>query len=365
MISLVDAIKAVDMLLGSDLTPDKKQAEVFYSNGSMIKLINKFIVTPNIIVSNSVKDSKVMDSVIEHNVSLFASLYTQVFTTLVSIHGLKADVAFELLSSDYETMFTNLPVAEDNTFDNVVNSLSDDIAFLPGLEASSDKDNEDRKKGRKFRSTSKQDKEGINKLITREIEIEITVDRKTVVIPAMIRANVIYTKFNNIENMLGKEDGESFLDRIDDYRAGAITMSDLIFATDLINDYKKRRISDRDDLIREMRLRELNSTSKFAKHGVSGYSKFYQMMVIGSEDVVRIEKKLRGSIHKPRVKEAFLDATSSLTLSVIDNDYERVVIFVNDLRGSIDLSFNEIKKKDKKEETMEELLKVLMTTRSL
>ncbi len=409
MISLLDAVKAVDLLLGDGLAHDsKKKAEVFHSHGSMIKLINKFIVTPNIIVSNSVKDSKIIKEVVEHNVSLFASLYTQVFTTLVSLHGLKPDVAFELLSSNYETTYGAIPGNEDDTFDQLVIGLEDGFSFLPGLEANS----ADRKRAAKFKKEKrkaslrnrkdkqldkdrvnkyKQDKRNetelerkeaerlsvklsskmntpdnnISKLITREIEISISVKDKTIVIPVMIKANVIYTNFSNIENMLGTEDNTSFLDRLDDYRAGAITLNDFVFANDLINDYKKRRIKDRDDLIREMRLRELNAASKYAKHGVSGYGKFYQMLIISNGDSVRIEKKLRGSLHKDRVKSSFLDATSSLALTVIDQDYDRVVMFINDLKGSIDFSFSEISKKSDKSDGMEELLKILMTTRSI
>ena len=363
MISLVDAVKAIDLLLDGKDTKDK---EVFYSQGSMIKLINKFIVTPTIIVSNSVKDSKVIKDVIEHNVSLFASLYSQVFVTLVHIHGLKPAVAFELLSSNYETFYGRIPGSEDATYDDLLLGLEDDtFAFLPGLESASGKSKKDKMKKRKSGAAIKTPKENISKLITREIEISLTVDKKTIVIPAVIRANIVYTNFKNIDNMLTKDSEESFLDRIDDYRAGAITLGDLIFANDLIMDYKKRRIKDREDLMREIRLRELNSVSKFSKHGVSGYSRLYQMIILGADDIVKIEKRLRGSMHKDRVKESFLNSTSSLTATVIDNDYERVVMFINDLKGSIDLSFNEVSGQTKKSDSMEELLKVLMTTRTI
>ncbi len=377
MISLVDAVKAIDLYLESDITGvSKEKAEVFYSQGSMLKLINKFIVTPTIIVSNSVKGEKVIADVIEHNVSLFTSLYSQVFTTLVSLHGISPSVAFELLSSSYETYYSGLPGTEDNSLTDLVAMEDSEFAFLPGLEASTGKPNTKKKKKIITRKRSVDakikdgDKNHIGKLITRDVEISIDFtnkngDKRKFVIPVVIRANVIYTDFKNINNMLSKEDGESFLDRIDEYRAGAITIGDLIFANDLIKNYKKRRINDKDDLIREMRLRELNSASKLTKHGAAGFGKLYQMIIIGNDDAVMVEKQLRGSLHKERVKEAFLNATSSLTATIVDRDYERVVMFINDLKGSIDLSFKAVEQKSGKSDSMEELLKILMTTKTI
>ena len=369
MINIVDAVKAVDLILNDgNLTGDSKTAEVFYSQGSMVKLINKFIITPNIIVSESLKGSEAVKDVIEHNVSLFTSMYVQVFTTLVSLHDMTPEVAFELLSSSYETAFTRTVGTEEFTMDNIIAGLENDFSFLPGLEADNKKNESSKTKKKSGNSTSinaKTDSGNISNLITREIAIEINVGERKIIIPALVRANVIYTKFSNIENMLGKEDNHSVLDRIDDYRAGAISISDLIFANDLIKDYKKRRIQDKDDLIREMRLRELNSASKYVKHGVSGYGKLYQMIIMSSLDASKIEKKLRGSLHKERVKESFLDATSSLTCTVIDPDYERIIMYINDLKGSIDLSFKEIGGKKDKSENMEELLKILMATRTI
>ena len=81
MISLVDIVKALDMILSKDglVSENKKKAEVFYSNGSLIKLISKFIITPTFVVSNSVKGNNVIKEVLEYNTSLFASLYTRDF----------------------------------------------------------------------------------------------------------------------------------------------------------------------------------------------------------------------------------------------------------------------------------------------
>jgi len=369
MISLVDVVKAVDLILTDD-GDSKKTREVFHSHGSMIKLINKFIITPTIVVSNSVKGSPAVKDVIEYNVSLFTSLYTQVFTTLVALHGLKPEVAFELLSSSYETTFgTGI---EDNidSFEKLLIAYEDDLnSFLPGLEAG--KTLKTNKKAQEFKTSSKDtDKMGtIGKLITREVEIDINIAKdgteKKLVIPIIIRANVIYVPFSSIENLLSKDTNEDFLDRLDDYRAGAITLKDLIFATDLVKDYKERRLKDSDDLLRSMRKRDLLATSKYAKHNASGFSRYYQMLIIGNDDEVRLQRRLRGSLTKPRVKEAFLDETSSLSVAVIDNDYERVVFYINDLADYVDLSFKELGKKKDSTDNMEELLKLLSSGRTL
>ncbi len=363
MFTLFDAIKAVDLVLrGKDEDSDK--SEVLFSQGSMTKLVSKFIITPTIIVSESAKDNNTIKELIEYNVSLFASLYTQVFVTLVHIHGLKPNVAFELLSSDFETIYTKNSALEEFSYDALLVGQEDDNFFLPGLEGD-DKKKKKRTSKRKISINKDKNESHISKLVTREIEISIETDKRTILIPAMIRANVVYVKPTSIANMIGKENKETLLDRIDDYRAGAITLGDLVFANDLINDYEKRRLKDREDLIREMRTRELTSASKLLKHGAAGYSRLYQMIIMTTDDEMLVSKQLRGTLAKPRVKEEFLDATASLSASVIDLDYERVSIYVNDIKGSIDLSYKEISKKEKNGDSMEELLKLLTTTRSI
>ena len=67
--------------------------------GDITKLINKYILTPTIIVSNSLKDSEVIYDVVQLQTDIFAAYYTQAFKILVDLKGVSPDNAMHLLST--------------------------------------------------------------------------------------------------------------------------------------------------------------------------------------------------------------------------------------------------------------------------
>ena len=62
-------------------------------SGDITKLLNKYIVTPTIICSNSLKDSEILYNLIQLQTDIFASYYAQAFKVLINIDGVASSQA--------------------------------------------------------------------------------------------------------------------------------------------------------------------------------------------------------------------------------------------------------------------------------
>ena len=58
-----------------------------------------------------------------------------------------------------------------------------------------------------------------------------------------------------------------------------------------------------------------------------------------------------------------MNQAHALTLSVVDEDYERVYILTKDIRGRSDVTFKSIAKKSNKESDSAEIVKALMSNK--
>ena len=396
--TLISGVKTLDKVFGlikdgeegklADLADSDGNRGVLYSNGSMIKLLNKFIIEPKIVVSSSLKSEKEIENAISLNLDLFTSLYSQVFNVLVNIHGLDHNTAFELLSSSSTGSYGMGRALE--SMDTLISMEDMDIPTLPisdnaviSLEAKGNKRKTHSKDNsevggskREIKSTVKEGKSAISKLITREIEISIDVKGKgretgkkveyKVVIPVLVKASIIYSDFSNIERMMSvSSKDKQFLNRVDEYRAGAIGLNDLIFASDLVREYKSKRIKDVDDLIKDMESRSRTSKLKVVSGGAVGYNKYYQMLFITAGEKARVERLIAGKLSKDRFKNAFLEQTNSLALTVMDSDWERASIYIMDLKGYSDISYKSLSKSSKSEDRMEDMLKLMMAGKTI
>lgn len=202
--------------------------------------------------------------------------------------------------------------------------------------------------------------------------VDITVVRRdakdgsilTVVIPVTIKTQLIYTTVDNIINTMSpNSDDKSFLSRLDDYRASSVSFFDFVFASDLVKKYKHNKLKDKDELLKLMQSRKLSANSKAVDHGVVGFEKYYTMYIISKDAAVIIENFIKGKLKSNRHKESFLTQAFGLSVAVVDIDYERVKLYLKDLKGSTDLTFKTIVKKDKNDTNMDEMVKALLANR--
>lgn len=416
-----------------------QQENIFLSyNGSIAKLVSKFIVEPVIICSDKLKTHELTDKINKLHTDIFASFYAQAFQILTSTHNMNANVALELLSTDTGSFIsattsrvlnvlaqeghvggfhadlisdgkylnisfgleadnaekgndpfeaakrTVLSPEFDNVLEDVENEKKKNINGNNGNVANNttvdkDKDGKEKKEDnektnnrvRAIRETNiksvKDDDNLAMSTIFKTFEITITQTTEdgnklpTLVIPITIKTYVLYTKVEQILNMVEPRDiKKSFLYRLDEYKSGAIKFRDLIFAGDLIKSYKKNKLKDKDNLLQLMSNRNMTSANKAIKVGKEGFEKFYNMIILTADEVPLFKRPVGGDIEKPNYKEKFLNMVRGLSFTIVDLDYERISVYIKDLTGKSDISFNGLKRKKDGDFQLTDFLKTMM-----
>jgi len=434
--AVASAVKVLDVVSSGDNIPkdllevlNSKEYRLIKTDGSIIKLLNKYIVEPTIVVSNDLRQEDVIEKIIQLESDMFAGFYMQAFNVMTNVDDLSFPVAFDSLSTDtggltrallsgatlavedrdylkeiFEDGFTlSIEAAgkygprtnprhakPKNKIDQATALRASEFQHRKNMDennakykAEQDKKNfEYKEKMDAQRRQDEIDKENrlaknpnYNAAVSSNMKdlevpagiqryIDITVKAKNgteLIIPVLIKANILFTSITNIMNVLETNSYEkSFGARFDDYRAGAISLVDLIFAGDLIKEYKDNRLKDKDDLLKVINSRVTSANSKMIDNKFAGFEKYYNMYIVTESDKIRIENKLKGKLKNDRTKQKFLEQTYGLAVTVVDRDHERVRIALKDLRGATDITYRGLSKACKGGNDIEQIVKSLM-----
>lgn len=357
---------------------------LYQARGSIVRLLSTFIIEPTIVISKNLREEEIIEKLSEINVDVFTSFYLQAFNVLTNVYKFDVSTAFDVLSSKGSLMRD-----PGNSMRFGIEDFGDDLNILPikkksldylvSMEATAQQQAQQNAIKKVIDATAKRTAEHMSKnkpvenksgstlpkagikdvksvtlptLIQKEVEITqkitssngITTD---IVIPILIKATVIYSDFSNIETMISTNDkNKSFGNRLDTYRSGMISMKDLIFADDLIKEYKNNKLKDKDNLIDFMESRATIANKKAVSNkGAVGLNKYYGILIVSKNQMTIIEQKLGGTIDKPRYREMLMLQTKSLLINVVDTDWERVAMNIKDLKGTTDLSYKVINSK--------------------
>lgn len=377
-----------------DLPLTAAERAVLSSQGSITRLLAPFIISPTIIVSKDLRTEPTTEKLVETNIDIFSSFYVQAFNILSSLYGFTPVTSFNLLSSQ-GSIGGPSSYASRSAF-GMEESIGLDLEFpvLPindgnktflGFEAYGDQNKRNKLLGRSAGTSTEEneknpiskaalatDKSNISTLISKELEISISVAKngetvQTIKIPVTIRANIIYTDFANIQNLVAVNSRETkYSYRIDEWLSGGIAFwKDFIFATDLVKQYKESKLKDKDDLIGYMNDRKWSSNEKLVTSKAMGYGKYYSMLIISNREKATIENKLGGKLTQEKYKDMLLTDTASLSVNVMDLDREQVVIFTKDIPGVSNASFRAISKRkgDKDGSELGEIFKAILNNR--
>ena len=206
-------------------------------------------------------------------------------------------------------------------------------------------------------------------MIQRNVNLEIITNvegmKHVISIPVVIKLHIIYASIENILTMLEpNSDDYSFSSRMDEYRAGAISLAELVFASDLIKKYKHNKIKDKDNLLNLLNNRSMSAHAKGIYGKGVGFENYYNMLIITESDKILVEKHLKGKIKNDKYKEKLLEQSKSLTVTVVDRDYERVTILTKDIHGKSDVTYKAINKKSGKGDDMTDIFKALVANRN-
>lgn len=220
------------------------------------------------------------------------------------------------------------------------------------------------------------DKDPLYGTLTRTIELQYvhSVTKQSLVMPLSIKTHVIISDIHNILGMLAPNARDKkFVNRLDEWRAGAISFWDLIACGDLIADYKKNKLKDKDKLLDVINSRVRGSAATAAelailsngKKSLEGYEKNYNMLVVSADEKVRLDKHIGGDIMKEKYKQDLLEQAHAMTCTILDQDYERANILTKDIRGVSDIGFKALGRRKEKDNDMAGIVQSLLTAKPI
>lgn len=355
-----------------------KGAKFPYSyDGKITKLLANYIVEPVIIVSkDSMQEEEVIDSVLNMNTDVFTSFYVKAFDIMTKIHGMDNTTAIDILNTDNGGLTRILDNAistgkdallnisnEDNTLDAL---LDDTVDYLNDYSKDTVVSNESSDTDSRF---NKMKDQLLSTTMQRDIMVSLNITNTTksgeavtdtVKIPITIKAHIIIASYSNIKLMLD-HNGErnSLINRIEEVKSGEIGLRDLIFPLDLIKEYREDKLKDHDQLLDLIRTRAHSASSKATDIGVVGYEKNYNMLVMTSDEKVRLDNLLKTDIYKERGKQKLLNAGAAMTATFLDNYNSTVTTLTSDIRGMSVVRYKSLNRK-KQDDSSQDILKNIL-----
>lgn len=310
-----------------DNTKSAEGRELLLTNGNLITLVNNMIVEPRIIIPKSLKNHEMINNIIDRQISTFVGLYSLGFKHMISNMGVDVNTTIRLLSSNKEFDLKELNSmtamsfhGDEFNFDDITIEAdkSDDGAF-PYI---------------------------------RTTYIDIDDGKKTIKIPVVIKANIIYVNDGSIELLMdvANDNNKSISSRMDSAFSGEITWSEFWFPLDMLKRERKSRLEDHDNLIKDMRDMSSDAYSKLLTDGAVGFGKNYRFFIIPKSTQVTLENVVGRQFIKGGSQD-FLDFTNSLGVSIIDDRFDIISTFISKTKGSMENSFKSFSGKNKDSKT--------------
>ena len=364
---LFDILK--DIGEGNELRDIRQDPDVTVK-GNVTTLMSRFIITPTIFVDEQLRymDKRHFKNLIKTELKLFAGMVVSAYRILVELMGMNPLMVARLMSkpSDLISFDTARRLSEIANEDSVSEILLDDtrlsLDFIPSTESVSP---------RKYYGLNG---ERINDIRTNELrdtfkpdtdmmilELQINVSgrqngqnfNRIVRLPLIIYPLIKYIDAESlVKNMLDSNFGKTFLERYWDLRAGAISLMDFIFASDLVKKYKEKKITNENAIANELNKLDKSIIVKDILYNTHHFSRNFNIYIFEESLRVLIESELRGSLFKNKNKEKMMDDLMAFSVTFVDNEKEQVTIFIDDVPGFSVLNFNMLAS-DKKSDVAE------------
>ena len=357
---IANVIKGKDV---SDISPD------IVAKGRVTRLMSKFMIVPNIIVDESIKymDSTYYKNLIKTEMNIFTGIVTESIRILVELHGVEPQVAIRTMSGgrdveesilDHRAIVTSIVGNESHDpLTSLMFTDKEDVKGFPtlvGNEASSLINN----------AFIQKDNDTFYNVYELQLSIDVPNDTrsKVIVIPIVIYPNITFTNGNDlIENLLGNDPVPSFTDRWLDYSAGAISLFDLVFATDLVKKYKDDKLNSNNDVASYLNKVDKTTAVSDVLRNENSYSKNFNIFILNSSRKRLLEKKVGGSVLTNKHKNILTEKLSAFSVSLVDLEEEEILFLLDSIPGFSVLNFGMLKKE--KDGDVKDIIKSIITNK--
>jgi len=387
--------------LNKEIDKLETNTALYRTEGSMTRFLSSYIIEPTAIVSKDLANEDVIENLLGLEADIFTGFYMQVFDILTKVNGMDATNAINLLSTDTSSIGSVINSGRHSlgkeSFDYAANLMNGGVMPQLSVEVKQTTNSkgetiytmtekELNEKGAIFaknavdkhknsiqlKNPASVADDSISKnvpgMIQRTVNLEIMTNnggiKHIVRIPVVIKLHIMYVSIDNVITMMEPNSRDkSYSSRLDEYRAGAISLSDLLFAGDLIKEYKKNKVKDTDGLLGMMNKRSMSAYTKSLSNGGIGFENYYNMLIISETDRIILEKHIGGRIKVDKYKNALLEQTKSLMVTIVDRDYERVTLYTKDIHGKSDVTYKALSKHGGKSDDMSEIMKALIANK--
>jgi broad-specificity NMP kinase len=339
------------------------------SSGKITKLMSSFTYTPNIVIDSNLKymDESHLRDLVKTELLAFSGILLQAFRVLSEVYSDRPSVIVNKMANHGKVQYSDLIHGQglynaanesvDYTYD-----LFEGEGVLP-LSAGNEASWQGDEKPTTITNNSAMTKDANIFVTTYEVQISVSTengDTRIIVLPVVVYPNIIYTDAASlINNMVETNKGKTLFERIDDYRAGMISLSDLVFATDLVKKYKDKKIKNENDFAKYLNRVDKVSSMKDLFYGHNSFHKNFNIYIFDIANKQAIEKELRGSVYIEKYKNKLTDTLAAFSVTLVDTEAEEVVVLMDSIPGFSTLNFNMLKKdkETKIEDVMKELVK--------
>lgn len=193
--------------------------------------------------------------------------------------------------------------------------------------------------------------EKLGSAVGKVIEVKFTVrgnDSKNsdeVAIPVVVKLDNMIIPSEVIDQIMTAQTDEIRLgSRFKDALSGRIGfIKDFLLCSDLIKTQKKTMIKDPTGYYNQLLKRINNSRMYSALSGNISLAGVSSIVVISEEDESYIQKQIGGKLTNENTRDIVFDNTSAMMIVVVDKEWERVSIYIRDIDGFSQNSFDAFK----------------------
>lgn len=387
ILSIASGMKLIKDYL--DNTAEKSATDKFLNGnfkktGSITKLLKTLVVEPTILVSEEARNSKAFDSVVSASLDIFSSFYLQAFQILTQINGKSAVEAIDILSTNNYKTSSLLKIAASKAASPALAYAADAMDYdlsteslkvpttLNEIDFMSPRfylNQEDVETSKLVIKDKKLD-ENLSGACVKTIELTITKNSESgsesIKIPITIVGTVkVVSQRELLKVVEDKSSKENFIARWYAYRSGSISLSDFLFCSDLIKEYKKNRLDKAGALLGSLAEQKTSAWVRQKLAGVAGAEASYNTVILSELDAEYISKAFKKNITSFNGKQDYLNLMNAHNLSILDEDNERCKIYISDLQNSIDVGYNKLMKSGNKDNNaMLEMMKYLFSNKT-
>ena len=361
----------------------------FVFSGRITKVVTDRIIRPYIIVSDKLEfmDKKKLSEVIKYNINLFAAYFLQAIKILSNVYNVDVtmiarQVTDKTLIKSTSKMLKNsksFAGIEDNSDLVISTILKDSLNISAGtedddVEVEEETETTPARHSVKTTTTDISFKDAekelkVNDTFIKIVNVDLKIATKDdnnktemkVTLPFVIAPIVVYTNATNyIKNVLGTDEDETFFTRWLKYRSGEIGFFDLVFAGDLINDYKRNKIENKNDVAELIKNKNLQNATGSIMTGEGGFNSFTNIYIFDKSDELMIEDTLQEDLIDGDVWQDLAVKLLAFDINFVDADKESITNFITDMPTYTVMSFRDIKKSDKNNDEINELLKAML-----